>query len=189
MSQSVANDEVNDWSVANPQDVGLDASRIDRLVQSIRNKDRYEDTHSILIVRHGRLVVEEYFDGWRADRIQTLQSVTKSIASALIGIAIARGDIRDVGEHVYDFFPETEALLSDQPLRKKLRLEHLLTMRSGTDYHEDGASSPHYELNRLRSDWDQFYLQRDMINEPGTAFQYDSGGVILLSSLMFEYYS
>jgi CubicO group peptidase (beta-lactamase class C family) len=57
-------------------------------------------------------------------------------------------------------------------------------MRSGTDYNERGSNSPHDRLNRLPTGWDRFYLDRPMVTEPGTVFQYDSGGVILLSSLI-----
>jgi CubicO group peptidase (beta-lactamase class C family) len=57
-------------------------------------------------------------------------------------------------------------------------------MRSGTDYREDYPDSPHHQLNRLETGWDKFYLNRKMISQPGTSFLYDSGGVILLSSLL-----
>ena len=65
-----------------------------------------------------------------------------------------------------------------------MRLEDLLTMRSGTDYHERGANSPHSQLNRMERGWTRFILDRPMVREPGTYFQYDSGAVILMSSLL-----
>jgi CubicO group peptidase (beta-lactamase class C family) len=57
-------------------------------------------------------------------------------------------------------------------------------MRSGTDYHEKGPGSPHFQLNDLDRGWDRFYLNRKMITQPGTHFNYDSGGVILMSSML-----
>jgi CubicO group peptidase (beta-lactamase class C family) len=57
-------------------------------------------------------------------------------------------------------------------------------MRTGTDYHENGPNSPHAELNSLRSGWDRFWLERPMASEPGAVWQYDSGGVVALSSML-----
>jgi CubicO group peptidase (beta-lactamase class C family) len=57
-------------------------------------------------------------------------------------------------------------------------------MRSGTDYHERGPDSPHFQLNRLSRGWTEFVLSRPMVSDPGTRFQYDSGGVILMSALL-----
>ncbi len=68
--------------------------------------------------------------------------------------------------------------------KTSMRLKDLLTMRSGTDYHERGPDSPHFQLNRLPRGWDRFYLNRPMLRQPGTFFLYDSGGVILLSSML-----
>ena len=61
--------------------------------------------HSFLIVRDGMLVVEEYFDGWRADELHMQQSVSKSFTSALVGIAIERNDFKGVDETVLGFYP------------------------------------------------------------------------------------
>ncbi len=173
-----------DWPRATPEDRGLDPERLSELVSLIREGRRFPDLHSLLIVRHGYLVVEEYFDVWNAERLHTLQSVTKSFTSALIGIAIERRDIEGVDEPIIDFFPEQRDALAADPRWAGLRLEDLLTMRSGTDYHERGQDSPHFQLNRQPRGWDRFYLARPMVREPGTYWQYDSGGVILMSALL-----
>jgi len=68
--------------------------------------------------------------------------------------------------------------------KASMRLKDLLTMRSGTDYHERGTDAPHWQLNRLEKGWDKFYLDRPMLHPPGTEFLYDSGGVILLSAML-----
>ncbi len=84
---------VPDLPRAKPGEHGLDPEPLDQLVRLIREGERYPDLHSLLIVRHGHLVVEEYFAGWNSGRLHTLQSVSKSVTSALIGIAIERGEI------------------------------------------------------------------------------------------------
>jgi len=57
-------------------------------------------------------------------------------------------------------------------------------MRSGTDYNESYSGSPHHKLNQLEKGWDRFYLNRPMVGKPGSRFQYDSGGVILMSAML-----
>jgi CubicO group peptidase (beta-lactamase class C family) len=173
-----------DWLSAAPQDHGLDPHKLGELVRLIRGGQEFPDLHSLLIVRHGYLVLEEYFGDHDADRLHMLQSVTKSITSAAVGLAIDGGHIASVNERIAEFFPERH----DQFVRDRrwgaLRVEDILTMRSGTDYREGFEDSPHNQLNRLRRGWDRFYLDRPMVREPGTQFQYDSGGVILLSSMI-----
>ncbi len=184
---SVAAQEVwpdAEWPRSTPEAQGLDAARLGELVTLIREGQSFPDLHSLLIVRNGYLVVEEYFAGWEPERLHTLQSVTKSITSALIGIAIAQGHIESVDERVIDFFPQWRDELTQDPGWAAVRLRDLLTMRSGTDYHERGQGSPHFQLNRTRRGWDRFYLDRPMVTEPGTYWQYDSGGVILMSAML-----
>jgi CubicO group peptidase (beta-lactamase class C family) len=173
-----------DWETGTPAENGLDAGRLQALANAIRDGKEFPDLHSLLVVRNGRLVFEEYFDGYRADQLHTLQSVSKSFTSTLIGIAIARGDIRSVDERVLDFFLGRDDIENLDDHKRAMRVEDLLTMRSGTDYHERGSSSPHDELNSLSRGWDTFVLNRPMLRPPGSYFQYDSGGVILLSSLL-----
>ena len=174
----------DDWPRSSAEAQDLDSEQLARLVHEIEDDERFPDLHSLLIVRHGYLVLEEYFDGWSAGRLHTVQSVTKSLTSALVGIAIEQGVIRGVEEKVLDFFSDTDGIANLDDRKRRLTVEDLLTMRSGTDYHERGSDSPHSRLNRLARGWDRFYLDRPMVSEPGTRFQYDSGGVILLSSLL-----
>jgi CubicO group peptidase (beta-lactamase class C family) len=172
------------WPVSTPDEQGLDSAKLKETVDLIRAGERYPRLHALLIVCHGRLVVEEYFNKWQADGLHTLQSVTKSFTSALVGIAIARGEFKGVDEKVLDFFPDIREIANMDERKKSIRLKDLLTMRSGTDYHERGAESPHEQMMRLPKGWDEFYLDRPMLRPPGTAFLYDSGGVILISAML-----
>lgn len=174
----------DDWPRAEPSAQGLDPVLLAELVRLIRQNQRFPDLHSLQIVRKGYLVLEEYFRGWNAERLHTLQSVSKSFTSALIGIAIEQGAIRRVDEKVLGFFPGMEGIRHLDERKRAMALRDLLTMRSGTDYHEHGAGSPHFQLNSLARGWDRFYLDRPMERAPGTDFLYDSGGVILMSSLL-----
>ena len=144
----------------------------------------YPDLHSLLVMRNGRMVIERYFNGSGRDDVHTMQSVTKSFASALVGIALARGEIASVDEPVLDFFPQWRDELSQDPRRAAQRLEDVLTMRTGTDYHENGASAPHWQLNARQTGWDRFWLDRPMVHDPGGFWQYDSGGAVAVSSML-----
>ncbi|MCP4896630.1 MAG: serine hydrolase [bacterium] len=171
------------WPTATPTSQGLSEEKLSDLVRSIR-EDEYPGVHSLLIVKNGFLVLEEYFMGWEGSRLHTLQSVSKSITSALIGIAIEQESIRGVDEKILSFFPKRTDIKNLDSRKHAITLEDLLTMRSGTDYHERGSGAPHFQLNALSRGWDRFYLDRPMVRDPGSYFQYDSGGVILMSSLL-----
>jgi CubicO group peptidase (beta-lactamase class C family) len=171
-------------AISKPEEQGLDSEKLAELVELIRQGERFPRLHCLLIIRHDKLVLEEYFNNWQADRIHALQSVSKSFTSALVGIAIARGEFKGVDEKVLDFFPNMNGIANMDERKASIRLKDILTMRSGTDYHERGPDSPHYQLNRLPRGWDKFYLDRPMVAPPGTQFLYDSGGVILLSAML-----
>ena len=67
-----------EWPVSTPDEQGLDSKRLAELVELIRKGELCPRLHALLVIRHGYLVVEEYFNNWRADQIHTLQSVSKS---------------------------------------------------------------------------------------------------------------
>ncbi len=173
-----------EWPVSTPEEQGLDSNKLAEFEGLIRKGVLCPRLHALLIVRHGYLVVEDYFNGWQRDGLHTLQSVSKSFTSALVGIALARGEFKSVDEKILDFFPDYKEIAHMDERKAAIRLKDILTMRAGTDYHEQGANSPHEQLNRQLKGWDKFYLDRPMINPPGSQFRYDSGGVILLSAML-----
>jgi CubicO group peptidase (beta-lactamase class C family) len=181
---------ITDPEITAPIDTvqGMNKTMLMELVSEIQDGPNYPDVHSLLVMRHGKMVLEWYFNGSSLDDQHTLQSVTKSFGSAAIGVAIEQGLIEGVHEKMIDFFPNRRDAISQDTLRSKITLEDMLTMRAGTDYNENGASSPHFQLNALTSGWDDFWLNRPMINEPGTFWRYDSGGVITLSAMLKERY-
>ncbi|MDA8017611.1 MAG: beta-lactamase family protein [Thermoanaerobaculia bacterium] len=173
------------WRTVTPASQGIDSSAIDLLVRRIRSGQVGAEIHSLLIVRGGHLVIEEYFDGWNAKRLHTLQSVSKSVTSALIGIAVDRGEIESTDEKVLSFFPGLLSEIRHLDQRKQaMTLEDLLTMKTGSEFHERGSDSPLHRMNRLQRGWLKFVLDSRMRHEPGTRFHYDSGGVILLSGVL-----
>jgi len=176
------------WPRASLAEQKLDAKPIERLVATLRENREIRNIHSLLIVRNGRLVLEEYFGDHDADELHELQSVSKSFTSALVGIAIDKGKIEGVDEKVLSFFPDMKGIDNVDDRKRQMTLEDLLTMRSGTDYHERGPDSPHFQLNRKNRGWTKFILDRPMISKPGTKFRYDSGAVILTSAILRAHY-
>lgn len=172
------------WPRSIPEEQGINRKRWDDLVRRIRHENECPHLHSLLIIRNGFLVLEEYFGGFDAETANSMQSVSKSFASAVIGIAIEQGKIRGVDEKVLDFFPDIQDIQNMDNRKASMKFRDLLTMQSGTDYDEGYPSSPHSQLNRLERGWDRFYLDRPMVSKPGTRFRYDSGGVILMSAML-----
>ena len=175
-----------EWRRAAPGQVSLDASRLDNLIQRLRD-NRIPQIHSLLIVRQGYLAVEEYFNASRANDVHTLQSVTKSVTSLLLGIAVGQGAVADVGRSVISFFPEYPDLLNLDSRKQAMTLRDVLTMRTGLDWSEDPyEGSPLQQLNATRSEWIRFFLDWRMREQPGTRFEYNSGGVIVLGGVIYN---
>ncbi|WP_223829934.1 serine hydrolase domain-containing protein [Paenibacillus arenilitoris] len=133
---------------------------------------------SVLVLRDG-LVVSEWHDRGK-DSIGPLFSCTKSVLSALIGIALDRGDLTSLEQPVTDFLTPPEG--SGAALAK-LNIGHLLTMTAGFDWPD--FDKP-YKAFRASGDPVKFVFDQPIISEPGTAFAYNSGGSHLLSAILTE---
>jgi len=172
------------WRTSFPSEQGLDAKILKKLVKRLR-KNKIAAIDSLLVVRNGYLVVDEYFNGSRPEDLHTLQSDTKSVTSLLIGIAAQQGMISSLDQQVLDFFPEYRRIRNVDDLKSAMTLRDLLTMRTGLDWGEDPyQGSPLFQLNNCRCDWLKFVLDWPMRETPGTRFEYNSGGVILLGGVI-----
>jgi CubicO group peptidase (beta-lactamase class C family) len=158
--------------------------------------DRYKNISSLVIVRNGKLVVEEYFPRIQGDRrakafrrvaLQEQTSATKSVTSILIGIAIDRKLIKSVDEKISTLLPEYAELFADED-KAKIRLRDFLSMQAGlswdewtlpyTDEHND-------HIRMLRSDDPvRYVLKQPVVAPPGTKFAYSSGVSIALGKII-----
>jgi CubicO group peptidase (beta-lactamase class C family) len=143
-------------------------------------EDRDLDIHGLLIVRDGYILAERYYPPFEQDTAHELFSATKSVISALVGIAIDKGYLKDLDQSVLSFFPR-RSIANPDPRKDRITLEHLLTMTSGLDWAESDAI---YEEMYRSLDWVQFVLDRPMADEPGTRFNYNSGNSHLLSAIL-----
>lgn len=118
--------------------------------------------------------------------LHTLQSVTKSVAATVIGVAIGRRDVAGVDVPFLSFFKDKDLSRVDPRLRKAT-LDDLLTMRSGIEWHEGDRplddTNTTVQLEKSR-DWIQFTLDQPMDAAPGTKWTYNSGGSQLLSGIV-----
>src|SRR5262245_674842 len=172
-----------EWPSASSTAEGLDASRLEDLVLRIR-QGKYGRIHSLLIARHQRLVVEEYFNGWSAEQPHTMQSVTKSVTALLTGLAAQSGQLR-LDDRATSFFQDYQPLANDDARKSALTVADLMTMRSGFDWDEtDYGGSPLQQLSDCGCDWVRFMLDWRMRDAPGTRWEYVSGATILLGAIV-----
>lgn len=134
---------------------------------------------SLLVQKDGRIVAERYWRGATAARRANIKSASKSVISALVGIAIARGDIPSVRQPLVGLLPDEPAFRSD-PRKQRITVEDLLSMRAGlepTSFGNYGAwvSSPNWVRDALR---------RPMVDDPGGRMLYSTGSTHLLSAAL-----
>jgi CubicO group peptidase (beta-lactamase class C family) len=171
------------WRTASPSQVKMDSRALGALGDRLARGD-VPGIHSLVVVRHGYVVIERYFNGSLRDDLHTLQSVTKSITSLVTGIALGEGRLR-AADTVLRILPEYATLTGGDARKEAVTVHDLLTMRSGIDFYEDPYSgSPLQQLNNSRDDWVRIVLAQPMNAAPGARWQYNSGGVILLAGVV-----
>ena len=162
----------------------MDSEMLADMLDTIRERDYNIDSASV--IRNGYMVVDAYVHPFRPDSKHVIHSCTKSIVSALIGIAIEKGYIDSVKQPVLDFFPERTVANLDAN-KEAMTLEHVLTMSTGLEC-KDSYLYGWQGLKQMRQsqDWVQFVLDLPMAEEPGTRFEYCNGASFLLSTIIQE---
>ena len=162
------------WATATVAEVDGSPEMVARGVERARANDRLL---SLLVVKDGRLVVEEYFGDGRPDDLHDVRSVTKSVVSALTGIAIERGDIGGLDDPIGDYLEPVTGPMA--PEKHAITVGHLLTMSSGLEWDEPGGFGSYTEWIRS-GDYLGFVLEKPLNSTPGSQFNYNSGAVHLL---------
>lgn len=169
----------------------------DRLATSDAN------IHAVLVARDGKLAFERYFKGadeipgyiygrrvetiaFDADTLHNMKSVSKSVASLVVGIAIDRGLIRGVDEPIFSFFPELSDLRS--PEKDRIRLVHVLTMSMGLKWVEatPATGDDDNDETRMHMAWDpcRYVLGLPVTAAAGQEFFYNTGALTLVSAII-----
>ena len=184
------------WATASPENVGIDAARLCGIAG--RLNEIGADAHAVVVVRHDKLVFEQYYTGydepWGKDdkeyafdatTTHDMRSASKSVVSLLIGIAIDRKLIASADEPVTKFFPEYAALKSAG--WGNVTLRHLLTMSSGIKWDENRAwTDPANDEPHLSKEADPFHyvLAKPIAAPPDARWTYNGGGTDLLGSVI-----
>ena len=169
--------------VGDVTEAGLDTASVLRIVNRVVD-GTYPNVHGILVYRGGKLVVEEYFYEYHRERMHQMRSASKSIVSALVGIAIDRGALDGEGELVTKRLPY-KSYANPDPRKDRLTIRDLLTMRSGLACNDWDAGSPGNESRVYQSeDWVKCVLDLPMVEPPGTRGSYCSGNVLVAGRIV-----
>jgi len=183
------------WMNSTPEEQGMNSNKLQEMIDHIADEDL--DVHSVIVIRHGYVVLEEYPDPYQGiSRTQSfngthfLYSATKSFLSCLIGMAIDKGYIDNTSQTMLSFFPNHTIANIDER-KERVTLRDLLTMRSGLPWDEQSApfNSPDndvYHLNYNSSGGVQYVLDMPMEHEPDEVFHYNTGASHLLSGIVQE---
>jgi len=163
------------WARAQPEEVGLNSTELVKLFDYVR--EHQVRIHSLQIVRREKLVLDAYFYPYSAGMRHDVASVTKSITSTLVGLAIERGQIQGVEERL------VPSAADDR--KRGITLEHLLTMQAGWDCGFEPNERRLFEM-RQSSDWVQFMRELPLVAQPGTRWAYCSGNCHVLSALLTQ---
>jgi CubicO group peptidase (beta-lactamase class C family) len=184
------------WPTATPESAGLDGARLCGIAGRLAATNA--NVHAVIVVRRGTLVFEQYFPGYDepwgmgggrhefdATTKHDMRSVSKSVISLLVGIAIDRELIRSADEPVVKFFPDYSTLKTAG--WDNITLRHLLTMSSGIQWDENRAwKDPENDEPHLGNDADPFryVLSKPIAAPPDTIWNYNGGGTDLLGNII-----
>ncbi|MDD3894627.1 MAG: serine hydrolase [Syntrophomonadaceae bacterium] len=166
------------WKTSVPSVQGLDPQIINNIYKEIDDNNLKVD--SVLIVKNGNLVAEKYFGTYTWDTPHQIFSDTKSITSTLVGIARDKGKI-NLDDKVVDFFPDKKFENKDA-VKDSIAVRDLLTMTSGIQWPYSITDA--LEEMMQSDSWVDFVLNRPMETKPGTVFNYNTGGMEVLSAIL-----
>lgn len=200
------------WTASSPRAEGMDRAVLEKLDAELASGQQgYVD--GMLVIRHGKVVFERsykhdyerlfesspdqkralynYYDPewhpyYQKSELHTMQSVSKSVTSALVGIAIGRGELPGVDAKVGPAFEGFEG--DGDPRQAHMTLQDLLTMRSGIRWDESTVTytDPRNSCAQMEAskDWVRFVWRQPMAAEPGKVFVYNSGVTVLLAQVL-----
>lgn len=174
------------WRTDRASQVGIDEAALATIVQKIAATDPVPRTapliQSLLIARHGRLVLDEYFFGFDKDRLHDMRSAGKTFTSMMVGAAMDRGAKFDMSTPVYPIF-------GDLPADKAhITVGNTLTHSTGLACDDNDDNSPGNEdkmyNQTAQPDWYRFILDLPVAHEPGAIYAYCSGGINLAAGVV-----
>lgn len=166
------------WKTSTPEEQGLDITFLDNADKRIQ--DNYPNIYSLLVVKNGFLVYEKYYQGMNEKDANPVYSVTKSVMSALTGIAISDGLIEGKDQKVSDIVPKYFKDVDDKR-KKDITVKNVLTMQGGLESVDDDFLS--FYISR---DYFEYTVSQPMNFDAGTKFTYNTGLTQFLSAIIEE---
>ncbi|MCX7515159.1 serine hydrolase domain-containing protein [Frateuria hangzhouensis] len=184
-------DLADGWPTALPGDVGLDEGRLGALVARLQQTPAAgaPQVQGLLIARHGKLVVEEYFHGFDAARPHDTRSAGKTFAPLLVGLAMAQGRGIGPGAPVLALLPDRAGSAGQDPRKARITVADLMSMTSGLACDDNDPQSPGNEDTmqgqHRQDDWYRYTLALPMARDPGgPQAVYCSAGINLLGAVV-----
>ena len=186
------------WTVAAPESEGLDPAVLCAIGPQFDDW-KAADVHAVVVIRDGKLVYERYFTGeddilgysvgsitFNATTKHDERSISKSVTSLLVGIAVDRGWIENIAAPVFSFFPEYADLRT--PEKDKITLRHLLTMSAGFAWDEESLPYNNYGNSERPMDDAidpyRYVLSQPMASAPGEQYNYCGCSAALLGAIL-----
>ena len=157
----------DDWPVSTPEEQGLDPALVAELYY---HADQLETLYGLLVVKNGHLIAEEYFNEGSVGQKARIQSATKSVTSALVGIALDRGCLSSVEQRMVEFYPDVADRITD-PRKQQITIREMLQMRAGYPWEE---THPDLWEGLLSGRYPRLVEEFPLTADPGTEFQYSN---------------
>jgi len=164
----------DNWKISTPEAQGVDSRKLLEMFQDIKAKGG-SDLHSILIVKNGYLITESYLPPYHKETLHNVKSASKSILSALVGIALEKKYLRSLDQKISEFYPE----YVNDPQKKEITLRHLLTMTAGLAWSYDQETASPVSPSDLES-----WKVVPMRDAPGEKFEYNSMLAHMMSAVL-----
>ncbi len=186
------------WAIAAPAASGIDADALCGLDRFISYMPKPTNIHAVVVVRHGKLVAERYYDGedqklakplgaihFGPEVKHDLRAITQNVVGLLVGVALGEGKFPALDKPLMDQLPELASLR--KPENAAITLSQLLTMSSGLGWNEKSPfEDPTNSLRRLDDAADpvRFVVEQRMWSKPGEFFNYSNGATTLLMAVL-----
>ncbi|MCG8353587.1 MAG: beta-lactamase family protein [Chloroflexales bacterium] len=157
----------DDWKVSTPAEQGLDPMLVAKLYYDAAET---ETIYSLLVIKNGYLIAEQYFHEGSVEQKARIQSVTKSYTSALVGIALEQGCLASLDQKMMDFFPELAGQITD-PRKNQITIRDMLHMRAGYPWEESTAELFEMLYAGFRP---SLLVNVPLVSDPGTQFEYSN---------------
>ena len=164
----------DNWKISTPEAQGVDSRKLLEMFQGIKATGG-SDLHSILIVKNGYLITESYLTPYHKETLHNVKSASKSILSALVGIALREKYLSSLDQRVSEFYPE----YVNDPQKKEITLRHLLTMTAGLTWSYDQETASPVSPNNLET-WNVV----PMSDTPGEKFEFNTMLAHMMSAIL-----